>query len=389
MKSGTNLRCALTGIVLSLVFAQPLNAQSAGSIHLRAPGAEIAGSFAHLSGIRELTHDEALVVDRLERAVFIVDWRSGARRMLGRVGAGPGEYLLPIGLVPTGDSTLVIDAAARSVHVIHPNGTFSNRVDPFVGLRGFALAQRPNLNASDNAGRLYGTSPPIRRLADGKVVATDSAPIVRWNLGENSWDTVAYLPLTPDPSRVATAAGISSRPKASAFQSENDWAVSSAGDIWIVRAHPYIVERLGANGRVLQRTELPYDPVPVTDAHKAAFIRAANRPQDIVLFKDGMVTGVSRIAPTQPQSWVFPKVLPPFQRESVKASENHLWIKRAGLEGSPVQYDVVDRAGNRHRVELPARSFIIGFGAGSAFVVRADDDDLHYLQRFELPTSIR
>src|SRR5262245_9178435 len=63
--------------------------------------------FSQLSGIRELTSERAIVVDKLERAVYIVDWDAGTRQTVGRTGSGPGEYLMPSSVLASGDSTLI------------------------------------------------------------------------------------------------------------------------------------------------------------------------------------------------------------------------------------------------------------------------------------------
>lgn len=37
------------------------------------------------------------------------------------------------------------------------------------------------------------------------------------------------------------------------------------------------------------------------------------------------------------------------------------------------------------KVRLQPRSRVIGFGKGSVYVVRRDDEDLEYLERYRLP----
>ena len=54
--------------------------------------------------------------------------------------------------------------------------------------------------------------------------------------------------------------------------------------------------------------------------------------------------------------------------------------------GTPPTYDVIDRAARlSHRVQLPPRSKLVGFGNGTLYLVRLDDDDLQYLERHPIP----
>ena len=49
-------------------------------------------------------------------------------------------------------------------------------------------------------------------------------------------------------------------------------------------------------------------------------------------------------------------------------------------------YDVFDRTGTLvKKVSLNPSSRVIGFGKGVVYVVRTDEDDLQYLQRYARP----
>ena len=37
------------------------------------------------------------------------------------------------------------------------------------------------------------------------------------------------------------------------------------------------------------------------------------------------------------------------------------------------------------RVALPADTLLLGFGNGTVYLARSDEDDLQYLQRYKLP----
>jgi len=65
-----------------------------------------------------------------------------------------------------------------------------------------------------------------------------------------------------------------------------------------------------------------------------------------------------------------------------------LWIERAvGAHDLPL-VDVVDERGLLvRRIRLPAGRRLAGFGRASVYLVRKDDVDLQYLERYRLPTN--
>jgi hypothetical protein len=88
---------------------------------------------------------------------------------------------------------------------------------------------------------------------------------------------------------------------------------------------------------------------------------------------------------TPPESW--PSNYPAITPMAVHAApDGMLWVRRATptrLERE--QWDVVDANGALvARWRLPARTRLIGVGAGAVYAVRLDADDLQYLQRIEL-----
>jgi hypothetical protein len=53
-------------------------------------------------------------------------------------------------------------------------------------------------------------------------------------------------------------------------------------------------------------------------------------------------------------------------------------------------YDIINGQGKLvERVQLPPRTKLVGFGVSTVYVVRLDQDDLQYLQRYPLPTTAR
>jgi hypothetical protein len=105
-----------------------------------------------------------------------------------------------------------------------------------------------------------------------------------------------------------------------------------------------------------------------------------------IIFANGVQTSTYRTPEyTEPVEW--PSGLPAFLPNAVSyASNGTLWVKRATRSGAPPLYDVFDKAAKRiYQLELPPRTKLVGFGSGTVYLARVDEDDLHYLQRHALP----
>ena len=79
-----------------------------------------------------------------------------------------------------------------------------------------------------------------------------------------------------------------------------------------------------------------------------------------------------------------------YQGQAMFGSDGMVWIPRLREPGKPPLYDIVNASGRLvERVELPARTKLVGFGKGTIYLVRLDQDDLQYLQRHVIPTTDR
>ncbi len=81
--------------------------------------------------------------------------------------------------------------------------------------------------------------------------------------------------------------------------------------------------------------------------------------------------------------YTFPDLLPPFRggRNLVPRSGD-LWVEGYLPEGAAPTYEVFDPRGVRMgEVELPRGRGLIGFGDGTAYLVRVDDVNLRWLER--------
>jgi hypothetical protein len=91
--------------------------------HLPRATVELSEPFTGIRSVRELADGRVFVVDGREAEVRLVDLARGTAILVGRQGAGPGEYKAPQHLLPLpGDSTLLTDTGLRRSIVLTPDG---------------------------------------------------------------------------------------------------------------------------------------------------------------------------------------------------------------------------------------------------------------------------
>jgi hypothetical protein len=167
--------------------------------------------------------------------------------------------------------------------------------------------------------------------------------------------------------------------------------VSPDGRVAFIHFEPYRADFVDANRQVKQNAPIPYDRVPVDDALKKQYREERERPRMALMYARGGGGSSMQMMPgryTEPAEW--PEFLPPYLQNAVFSSDGLLWIPRATAAGKPPLYDIIDGQGKLfERVQLPPRTKLVGFGANSVYLVRLDEDDLQYLQRYALPTTAR
>ena len=80
--------------------------------------------------------------------------------------------------------------------------------------------------------------------------------------------------------------------------------------------------------------------------------------------------------------------MPAFDRNGVLATpEGEVWVLRNRPASDKVPtYDVFDKTGALVRkITLEQNSRVVGFGKGTVYVAKSDEDDLQYLQRYKRP----
>jgi hypothetical protein len=382
---------------VALAFGCVLAASSATAQQLRdlpKPSREIADPFSLVLNATEYRPGQVLVADGADMEVSLVDFATGTRRVLGRKGAGPGEYTVPVGVLRLpGDTIVVLDGggggAVRIVKFLPslaPSTTTTmmlfNTADSTV-VQGTIFA--------DARGNIYSTSLKLVAGPTG-ITPADSMRVVRFDLRQDTRFTTMASIRTPQSGaqqRQQDGTNIRVRTPFSGLVTADAWTVFSDGTIAIIRGAGYTIEFLAPGGQRTPPVAIPYNRIPVAAADRNAELEAQRKQ-----LADAMAVIKKTLPPNvnldvdiiPPPSW--PSEYPPVAAiVAYPAPSGHIWVRRSvpariGRE----QWDVIDRTGKlTARWQLPPQTALVGVGAGVVYTVRTDEDDLRYLQRVEIP----
>jgi hypothetical protein len=396
------MRTAITCVLSGILGGAPCLSQS--TVTLVKADAEFPEPFSVISGVRVLRDGRAIVSDSKDKAVLLVDF-GGTSRRIGREGRGPGEFLLPNALAALpGDSTILWDGGQRHYLIIDPKGVPGAAVRP---LRadgqpgGFGAFAAPLPRGVDARGAIYFQGSPIIQRG-ATPIAADSIPILRFDRARGRSDTVAFLrPAKGSASVVATGeGGVNVRNgTGNPLLPTDDWGVLHDGRVAVVRGSDYHIDFYVERAVRASTPAIPYARVPVDAQIKSAIIEkrrqliAAATPRTGATGQvvDGPGDGRKDFLNLEP----WPTHMPAFQPGAVVArsagTKSQIWVMRArARDTDPTTYDVFDAIGKLAvRIQLPPRTRIVTFDSAMAYVVRTDDDDLQYLQRYLMPVIVR
>jgi hypothetical protein len=386
----------LVGTLAALAAASPATGQT--KVSLAKPDAESAESFTQITAVRELPSGKVLLTDMRDKVVQLVDLASGSMTKVGREGQGPGEYGLPRGLfgLPSGE-TLLYDLMGRRLMTIQSDGkpgAFVELPRPPAAAEsgpGFRIGFN-DIRGVDAQGRLYMQGSPFN--PDGGT--PDSIPIMRWDRVKPTMDTVAFVKGPPGSSASRSGNNFTVRVGGGKIWTPAEaWDVTGDGRIARVMPSPYRVVWY-AGGKPSAGAAQPYSPIKVTQADKDLFMEARRRsPPTMITIGDGRGGGggtrSSGPAVSLPEP-EFEATMPPFVGGPGGAAvlatpDGEVWVARTRPASDKIpSYDVFDRTGALvKKVSLNPNSRVVGFGKGTVYVARTDDDDLQYLQRYKKP----
>ena len=313
----------------------------------------------HVSAAFELPDGRIVVSDAKTPAVLLIDPVSGAVRTLGSVGANQDQYVRPGGLYAgTDGGALLLDRAQLRVTAISRAGVLGRTYSIAVkGVTGGSDAD-VDLQRIDHRGFSYFAE---RNFFGASGTSRPSWPLVRFDPIKQLKEKIADL---NQGETTAVTEGNMTRSSAVIGSPADGYGVAPDGRVAVVRGDPYRVDWFGVDGKVTRGPEITYDPVPMTDADRAAHKASAGRGASVSV-SGGSGGSLSGIEPR------FAATKAPFSPGDIVVSPDaHVWVMRSRAAAAvDVVYDVFDARGQRvDRLVFPAGSRVVGFGAGSVYI---------------------
>jgi hypothetical protein len=379
-----SLRTAGVAALALTLMAAPASAQrDAPRTMLAAPVTTVAEPFSGIAGFRVLSDGRVLVADPIEQALWRVDPESGLKEQLGRQGQGPGEYEMPGGLfgVP-GDTTLMLDRLNRRLTVVLPDGRLSTTTIPLRMPSGMPMFPR----GVDREGRIYFDLAGIQMPGLEETAASGLAPLLRWHPDTDAIDTLGVVAFPPVPGRLGPGEMRVSIGGSGPYSGRDEWAVTPDGRVGIARYRDYHVEWLSAGAEPVVGPPVRYEPVAIGRAEMEAWADQMATRGLVIEVENGR-RRVGRPPRPDIERQEFPDVMPPFLIGAATTAPNgELWIERARAAHAEGRvYDVFDGSARLLRqVVTPANVRILGFGDGTIYAARVDEDDLEWLEVYRM-----
>ena len=344
----------LLRIIAIGLLVTPLSAQKPSVIKLRAPNGHLPQEFIAITGVRELSDGRLLVSDPRDKRIVIADFTAGTILMIGRVGAGPGEY--PAAYPPwalAADSSILLDGDHRRWTLFKGDRIVAQLPpdDPAVRAPGL-------VRGVDTVGHVVSALSSRRRTA-----ITDSTALQLLTRATGRVDTIGWLrPAVPEREGAPV----------STFLVWEAAAVAVDGWIAVVRMEPYRVDWRTPDGHWILGRPLPDPPVTFDARERLAYVR----------FHGGGDYARRRLTGA-------PSLVPPFSNESElrPTYDGKVLVERTPTAEFPnKRYDVVNRRGELvGQIVMPSGERIVGFGAKSVYVVVRDADDVERIRRHPWP----
>lgn len=432
-------------ILTLVVAAAPVAARAQQPIPLRQLGPVEATSrdtVTFLYGVRELSDGRLLANDAGSRRLVLFDRALATSTVVADSVSGSSSPYgkRPAGIIPyVGDSTLLVDVAARAFVVLDGNGKVTGVMSP-PRANDVANMASPSLGAPrlDPQGRLiYRSVLPItfKPPAPGQpfVLPTmpDSAPLLRADFDTRRADTLAWVrvpKITVASSTLTGGGGETFRPLFNPLAFIDDWAMLPDGSIAILRGRDYHIDWVNPDGSRVSSPKMPFDWKHLSDDDKIALIDsskkalakqmasggvgpfpniaaeghggggagAASHSLTIVRVEapDGGPAPKSNAAVAQPTMASIelvapsevPDYVPPVLRSGtmVADADGNIWVlpSTAAQSSGGLLYDVINRQGAVfQRVRIPVARALEGFGAGGVVYLTYRDATGQHVER--------
>ena len=363
------------GSIVSLL-SPALQAQQPRREFSGPPQASIEEPFSQIGPLRLFDADRGIVVDRTERTVTLIDFRTGRRQAIGRAGEGPGEYRYPRSVVAAANgNSWLYDASLARLLLVDPQGRItSSRSVPSIpsGAR--------ELVGTDAKGALYFVGNEFDRERGSFA---DSVVVVRWDPGTDMQQTLrrvwsgGRVVVTRPSGPASFARGVTP------FPHVDHWVVLPDGKFVMIKHEPYQVEVTDPTGATRPGPVIATTPVPVSARDRAEYREAnANRTAGALMVGGG--TGPMRQA-MEFRDEEFPAHKPTVMHQHVLAAANgEIWIGRSQPAAAiGTIYDVLASDGRKLReVRFADNVRVVAATVTAVYVARTElDTGLMYLER--------
>ncbi len=349
--------------------------QAARDIVLRPANSILAEPFTRIHSIRELADGRVLVSENSnnnpESRLVVADLRFGRVRMIGNIGAGPGEYRQSGKLFAlAAETTLFEDAAAgRRLLLLNGDSIFATLPPDLPAMNALGGA----LDGADSAGRLIG----VRQMGTDQLsrdIGRQRLAAILAELRGTRADTNIRL---RGPDQRVTQYGTKERPL---------WTIQilngSVGDqvmlyrdgwIAIARQEPYVVEWRRPDRTLVRGPDVRWE-APRSDAReRQAALERLRRRLGRTDVKDNL-------------PWA--ERLAPFRHNALLGTPegNLLVLRSQWSQATNTRYDLFDRTGQRiGQLAMPDSERVVGFGPRTVYIAVTDADGFQRLRRHPWP----
>lgn len=303
----------------------------------------------------EIANGGFVFVDPIDKVIRIAYLAGDSMQVLGRQGAGPGEYRKPEVARSDGKGgAFVPDLALGRAALISPRGIISGTAwtrEATGGTNPYAV------RGVDRRGRFVSYGRGTR--SDGRP--SDSLPINRWDPTTRQTEVLAWWPqvtvIVGPPTKLADGTTSQTLETPELAPRRTAWAALPDGSVAIIRPEPYRVDIVSAAGQVRRGPVVKYTPIQTTPAERDAMRRERGPIPDKF----------------------FPATFPPFDGVNgvFVSPGGEIWVNitRAWNDSIP-KYDVFDAKGVRiARAHLAPRSAVLGLGLEGAYVAQLSPED--------------
>ena len=347
--------------------------QAPRTIALRPADATLGEPLTSIYSIRELADGRVLVSDNsVETRLVVADLAANRVRMIGNIGAGPGEYRRAGRLWElSADSTLLIDAPERGRRWLLLRG------DSIVKTLPPDLPEWQTVGAdirgADARGLLLGIRGAGADQLSGELSRERDVAILGQR-GSTRKDTIAHL---RGIERRVTQAGTKDRPMwiVHGLMGSGTDQVLLYPDGWIAiaRQEPYRIEWRRPDGFNVRGPDITWEAPRSTDREKQAALERLRKRY-----------GPDAKDPGAP--WA--ERLAPFRSNALIAAPdgNLLVLRSQWSQAINTNYDLFDRTGSRiGTLAMHDSERVVGFGPRSVYVVSTDGDGFQHLRRHPWP----